>query len=529
MRQDSRQFLVPSKIASVNSIRQIEAAADASGLPYAQMMQNAGAGACRALLARVPVNSSTRVLFLIGKGNNGGDGLVMAALLSRIRQADIHLYMLAARDESDPVFRAAQDADLPMTLAADDADFATLRNLAGNADVIVDALLGIGGKPPLRPPVKAVVDTVGAATGDSRPFTLAMDCPSGMDCDAGAIDDSALPADATISFIAAKPGLLTFPAAAAVGELAIDTIGIPSGLPELRQINATLMDRAQAKSLLPARPLDGHKGAFGKAMLAVGSANYIGAAALAAEAAGRAGAGLVTVATTRPNIDIVAGDLREPTWLPLADIDGCIAESSAQTIADNAAGYSSLLVGCGLGLHESTQGFVTRLLDADSLPPLILDADALNALSRADDWWLRLPSDTIITPHAGEMARLTGLSSREIVADRWRIASEYAQRWQVVLLLKGAHTIIAAPDGQTSVVPFKTDALGTAGTGDVLAGLIAGLRAQGLSAYGCACLGAYTHAQAGIIAARNIGSSRSVIAGDVLDSLGQAFAEVEAG
>ena len=520
---------MPSKIASVDKIRQIEAAADASGLPYAQMMQNAGAAACRALLKRVPVNASSRVLFLIGKGNNGGDGLVMAALMARSRQADIRLYMLQARDDCDPVFRAARDADLPMTLAADDKDFACLSDLARKADVIVDALLGIGGRPPLRPPMRTLLETARAATRETRPFTLAIDCPSGMDCDTGEIDQAALRADATISFIAAKPGLLTFPAAASVGELVIDAIAIPPDLPELRRVSATLMDRAHAKSLLPQRPLDGHKGAFGKAMLAVGSANYIGAASLAAEAAGRAGAGLVTVATTQRNIGIVAGGLREPTWLPLADIDGNIAESSAQVITDNAAGYNALLVGCGLGLHISAQAFVARLLDADSLPPLILDADALNALSRKSDWWTRLPSDTIITPHAGEMARLTGLSSREIVEGRWRIANEYAQRWQVILLLKGAHTIVAAPNGQIRVVPFKTDALGTAGTGDVLAGFIAGLRAQGLSAYKSASLGAYIHALAGAIATRNIGSSRSVIAGDVLDALGQAFADVEAG
>ena len=516
-----------TKVASVGEVREIEAAADGQGLSYARMMQKAGAAACQALLQRVDIDESTRLLFLTGKGNNGGDGLVMARELALARGAMPHLYLLQARDESDSVYRAAREAGLPMTLAAADRDFARLRELAGKADVIVDALLGIGGIPPLRPQVRAVLDVVRSQTRDNTPFVFALDCPSGMDCDSGAIDDSALDADCTITFIAAKPGLLTFPAAAAVGELAVAPIGIPESLAEWRKLPTTLMDDALAAALLPPRPLDGHKGTFGKTMLVAGCGNYIGALALAGEGACRSGAGLVSVATTRALIDMVAGRLREATWLPLPEQDGAIAEAAAQIVAEGARGYDSLLAGCGLGLHASTQAFVARLLEARSLPPLLLDADALNALSGLPHWWLRLPPDSIITPHIGEMARLTQLSSAEIAADRWRIARECAAKWGVVLLLKGAHTLIAAPDGRISVIPFKTDALGTAGTGDILAGLIAGMRAQGLCAYDSARLGAYIHALAGTIAARQVGSSRSVIAGDALAALGQAFAAVE--
>ena len=516
-----------TKVASVRQVREIEAAADRQGISYAQMMQNAGAAACQALLERVPVDESTRLLFLTGKGNNGGDGLVMARQLALARGAKTHLYLLQTRDESDSVFQAAREAGLPMTLASADRDFARLRDLAANADVIVDALLGIGGAPPLRPKARAVLDIARSQTRESQPFVFAIDCPSGMDCDSGAIDESALDADATITFIAAKPGLLTFPAAAAVGELVVAPIGIPNSLAELRALPITLIDDSLAASLLPPRPLDGHKGTFGKTMLVAGCGNYIGAVALAGEGACRSGAGLVTVATTRALVDIVASGLREPTWLPLPSVDGAIAESAADIVAEGARGYDSLLVGCGLGLHASTQAFVARLLDAKSLPPLLLDADALNALSRLPSWWQRLPPDSIITPHIGEMARLTKLSSAEIAADRWRIARKSAAQWRVTLLLKGAHTLIAAPDGRVSVIPFQTDALGTAGTGDILAGLIAGLRAQGLNAYDSARLGAYIHALAGTIAARLVGSSRSVIAGDVLAALGQAFVTIE--
>ena len=208
-------------------------------------------------------------------------------------------------------------------------------------------------------------------------------------------------------------------------------------------------------------------------------------------------------------------------------MQGAIDESAAVLLADAAQAYNALLIGCGLGLNETTRAFVWRLLQTESLPPLIIDADALNSLSARRDWWRPLPEGAIITPHSGEMARLTGLSMGEIKADRWRVARHYAEVWSLVVVLKGAHTIVAAPDGKTSVIPFKSDALATAGTGDVLAGLIAGLRAQGASAYDSARLGAYLHALAGVMAADSAKSSRSVIAGDLLFALGPAFSLIE--
>ena len=275
---------------------------------------------------------------------------------------------------------------------------------------------------------------------ERRPFILAVDCPSGIDCDTGEADENVIAANATISFIAGKPGLFTFPAASFVGDLEISAIGIRQDLAELNQVKATLVDKPVASSLLPARPLDGHKGTFGKVMIAAGSSNYIGAIALAAESAYRAGAGLVTIAATRRLCEIVAGSLREPTWLPLPEVDGAIAERAVETVIEQVTSYDALLVGCGLGTRDSTRKFLRRLLAGRSLPPLILDADALNLLSLDTEWWTSLPADTIITPHPGELARLTSSSAHEINADRWRVARQCAEAWSVVLLLKGAHT-----------------------------------------------------------------------------------------
>ena len=538
------------KVASVRETRGIEAEADRTVLSYKQMMINAGKEASDCLQRHVEITTDTVIVFLIGKGNNGGDGLVMAHDLATRVPADIRLYLLDGRGEGDERFQVILNDGAAVTVASDDKDGGILEDWVLQANVIVDALFGIGVRLPLQGAASELMRRVndclksrelitdssavyaaqpGQMQGGPRPVVFAIDCPSGVDCDSGRSDPNTIAADITITFIAAKPGLFTFPAADNVGDLICSRIGIPQDLPQLEQIQCAVIDGALAKSILPHRPLDGHKGTFGKIMLVAGSPNYIGAAALAGESAYRSGVGLVTIATARELVKIVASHLREPTWLPLADDDGAIAESASETVAEASLAYDALLIGCGLGLHWSTRAFVWRLLNSGPLPPLIIDADALNALGQQSEWSHTLPQNTIITPHSGEMARLTGLSTRAIKADRWHTARKYAEQWDVIVVLKGAYTIVAGPKGYASVVPIKTDALATAGTGDILAGLIAGLCAQGVSAYNSARLGAYLHALAGVLATDKIGNSRSVIAGDVLAELGSAFKLVEGG
>ncbi|MCY3778820.1 MAG: NAD(P)H-hydrate dehydratase [Chloroflexi bacterium] len=537
------------KVANISEMRAIEEAADRSGISYEQMMIDAGRAASAYLQSRLMISKASVIVFLVGKGNNGGDGLVMALDLASKTAADIRLYLVEMRGARDTHFRAAVDAGIVYAVAADDAEGSILTDWIGKASAVVDALFGIGLRLPLSGRVAALIEQVSTRLnitdrsasgankiehvsgvvigGGRRPFVLALDCPSGVDCDSGDVDPCTISADATVTFIAAKPGLLTFPAAGKVGDLVVAPLGIPSTLRELERVSTSLADGELAASLLPPRPLDGHKGTFGKALLVAGSQNYIGAVALASEAACRSGIGLATVATSPELIGIVSSRLREPTWLPLRADSGAISERASDKVVAAARTYDALLMGCGLGLHESTQAFIRKVVTAAELPPLILDADALNALSQQPEWWQFFPAGTVITPHSGEMSRLTGLSTAEINSDRWNISRQYAARWNVVVVLKGAHTIVAEPEGEASVIPFKTDALGTAGTGDILAGLITGLRAQRLSAFDSARLGAYVHALAGMIAVDSVGSSRSVIAGDVLAALGTAFMRIE--
>ncbi|HLV35678.1 MAG TPA: NAD(P)H-hydrate dehydratase [Spirillospora sp.] len=525
------------KIVSVEQMRQIEAAADSSGLTYDMMMQNAGRAAARRALALLNGHSDARVTVLVGKGNNGGDGLVAARVIAEESDALVRCYLLSKRTD-DPLLEAAQQAGVHIADAEDDQGFRVLRQMVGSAHLILDALFGIGIRLPLRGEaarllqyVRNTINEVRALRPDTEiiepsnpayhtdslivPYVLAVDCPSGLDCDTGEVDHNILPADETITFIAAKPGLLAFPGAGYVGRLTVATIGVRADLPELRSANSVLADAGLIQTMLPARQVNSHKGTYGKALILAGSANYRGAVGLCAQAAYRVGAGLVTVNAPENVITSMAGHILEATWLPRTEAD-------AVTPGD----CDALLVGPGWGQSEANRALLRHLL-AQELPALVIDADGLNLLAEIPNWWEQLPPNTIITPHPGEMARLSGLSTGEIQSNRVRIAREKAAEWSVILLLKGAHTLIASPVGDLTTLPFKTDALAKAGTGDVLAGIIVGLLAQGVAPYEAAIAGGYVHGLAGELAAQRVSTSRSVLASDVSAHLAEALMRIE--
>ncbi len=563
------------KVVSVAQMREIEAAADASGMSYDTMMENAGHAAAARAMKIVAGLPDARVTVLVGPGNNGGDGLVAGRIIAQESSAVVRFYLLKRRDESDAHFKAVTDADLFVAYAEDDQQYRVLRNMVASADLVIDALFGIGAKLPFKDDAAKVLRNVNQALNERRsekpqgvtinpafpdkvsappvPYMLSLDCPSGLDCDSGELDKNAIKADETITFIAAKPGLVTFPGAGNVGKLSVAGIDIPEDLPPLKAINVTLVDAQMASMLLPVRPLDSHKGTYGKALIVAGSVNYIGAPSLAAQAAYRVGAGLVTVGAPQPVVAALAAQLAEPTWLLLPHDMGVLSEKAADLIREELPNCQALLLGPGWGRENTTRMMLTELFSVASeaqarrnrraigflsikqeaseaaekansnFPPLVIDADGLNLLSELDEWWKLLPPNTILTPHPGEMARLTKLDNQAVQSKRLEIASSKAAEWKAVVVLKGAHTIIAAPDGRTAILPFKTDALAKAGTGDVLAGTITGFLAQGSAAYDAAVAGTYVHALAGQLAAEWLGSTRSVMARDVIDSLSEAL------
>ncbi len=511
------------KIFSVAEMTAAEQAAAGAGVSYAQMMENAGKAVADAILERRNV-AGQRVTILVGPGNNGGDGLVAARYLAQAG-ADVVCYLSRARQaETDANYAQIQEMGV-LALTADlDQRYRVLHHRLNITDILVDALLGTGvtraiggdlarllrqvqmGVAERRQNLAAaaaprLTSIAGMTPPPPRPFIVAVDCPSGLNCDSGALDPLAVAADLTVTFAGPKRGHFLFPGAAACGELVVADIDIPSDLPAVQSVNLELITAAQARAWLPPRPMDGHKGVFGKAFIYAGQAQYWGAPVLAGLGALRSGVGLAALGVPQAIRATVAGQLPEATYLPLPD-ESTLGPASARFLSaeEMLAGRAALLFGPGLG---AAVDFVAELLAAAQLPPLVVDADGLNALAQLPQWPQRLPPESVLTPHPGELARLLGVPLAESKAqDRVAVTQAAAAQWGQVVVHKGAYTVAAAPDGRTAVLPFAHGALSVGGSGDVLAGIIVSLLAQNVSPFVAACLGGYLHGAAALLAAR---------------------------
>lgn len=539
------------KLVTADQMRALEQRADQSGNTFAIMMERAGTAVADALIAALVARGTRQnhVLVLVGPGNNGGDGLVCARSLYD-RGADVTLYIWKrATHGDDPNLRLCFERDIPTVHAEQDADFGKLKELVAHNSVIVDALLGTGVTRPIQGQLKDLLETVrvemvkNAAPplamltppvpgegelpfSKTRPFVAAVDLPSGLNPDTGALDPATLPADLTVTFAFPKVGQVLFPGAGAVGQLVVADIGIPSEWAADVQLEAA--GRQDVARLLPERPLNSNKGTFGKAMICAGSENYVGAAYLAGSACTRAGAGLVTVALARVIHPIIAASLHEATYVPLPDADGALVPDAVKVLVDALQGYGALLIGCGFGRRPQTVAFVQQLLASGRLPRLVIDADALYALSQTPGWSNHLePNTAILTPHPGEMSTLCGMEISAIQAERVETTRRFAAEWRQVLVLKGAQTVVGGPDGRVMLIPFATPALATAGTGDVLAGTMTALLAQKLEPFEAAVVGTYLHGLAGKIAEKEIGRAGAV-ASDLLPRLPVAMNQLRA-
>ena len=542
------------KVFTVAQMVAAEKASDAAGNSYDEMMEKAGRAVAEAIIQRRPV-SGQRVTILVGPGNNGGDGLVAGRYLAQAG-AEVTFYLYRERDpEQDINLAQVQEMSLPILLAEHDQHYRNLRSRLRVSDIVIDALLGTGVSRPIGGNLAKLMDQVGAAlreraSGGAReqggegteergsggsvtlhtltgtpahpitpsppqPYIVAVDCPSGLNCDTGALDKLSVPADLTVTFAGPKRGHFIFPGAAANGELVVADIGISLELPEVAAVQTEVVTAGRASGLLPKRRRDGHKGTFGWVLIAAGSARYWGAAALAGRAAYRTGAGLVALAVPGTIRPALATQLPEATY-PLISEQDKLGVDAAQAILAGLPTYQALLV--GPGLHDA-RPFMKALLSGENrpaLPPLVIDADGLNLLADMPGWPGRLPSSTVLTPHPGEMARLMGAPLGEVKGrDRVTLAQEKAAQWNCVVLLKGAYTVVAGPDGRCAILPFANPALATAGSGDVLSGVIVALLGQGLAPFEAAVLGGYLHAAAG----QETGLQAGLLAGEIADLL----------
>jgi NAD(P)H-hydrate epimerase len=515
------------KLVSVSEMIAIEKEADSNGLPYTQMMENAGRGIADVVEILGNENNFEEFIGLVGPGNNGGDTLVALAYLARAGWR-ARAYCVKRKIDKDVLIDRLLKSGGEVISSAEDDEYVSLMAFLGSADILLDGLLGTGIKLPLKSEISNILLAVHNILDpmEKPPFILAVDCPSGVDCDTGAAADECIAADLTLTMAAVKQGLLRLPAFEMMGELDLVDIGLSENLSAWRSIHRIVPDSEWIAEQLPWRFPDSHKGTFGTALSIAGSVNYTGAAYLSAKAAYRVGAGLVTLGVPSPLHAALAGQLPEVTWIPLPQENGFIARAGAISIIKHLDRVTAMLIGPGFGLEESTQDFVAKILES-KLPPLIVDADGLKLLSRIPDWYKKLPAQTVLTPHPGEMSILTGMSRDAIQKDREKIATNYAREWGHVVVLKGAFSVVASPDGRIAVLPFATPALARAGTGDVLAGIILGLRAQGMEAFEAAVAGAWIHGEAGLTALEVVGSSASVLAGDVLDCINDVMSEFQ--
>lgn len=473
------------KIVSVEQMRALEAAAFAAGISEAELQRMAGAAVAEEV-ARIAEGG--RVAVLVGHGNNGRDGALAAEWLLR-HGVPVDL-VLAPRHAVTPE-ELHHLRSLGASVTRSD-DRASIDGVLSAAVVGLDALAGIGAKGALREPLASMAAQLNERRAELK--VVALDLPTGIDADTGEVPGEAVWADATVTLGGVKQGLLRFPAAERVGQVIAREIGIP---PET-ELPCSVLDEATLSSLVPRRALNAHKYRFGRVLVIAGSDHFLGAPVLCAGGAARVGAGLITVASTRDVRMNVAAHLPEATFT-IQDLSASDGASAARSLEEYLQSHNSVVLGPGLGRGPSITEFVAETLRLRNPEhSLVIDADALVAIAEVTDWPRLLGPNTVLTPHTGELARLVGHDLDTSETD-WERAHRLAQQWGCVLIAKGPFTAVGNADGRADVWPRANAALATGGTGDVLAGVTAGLLAQGLTAWDAARLAVGVH---GLAAAR---------------------------
>ncbi|MGD9850795.1 MAG: NAD(P)H-hydrate dehydratase [Nitrospirales bacterium] len=486
------------------------------------LMERAGQGVVAKLIASWGSPKGHTIVIVCGKGNNGGDGFVVARLLHK-KGAKVHTILLSppkelSQDAKTMYRRLTQLA--PRTRLHIQPSPETFQALLEGGHMIVDAILGTGLTSTVREPYLSAIRLINQCSRK----VVAVDIPSGLDSDSGMVLGSAVNADLTITFGYPKVGLYLGAAIDRVGQIHVVDIGIPSKFADDLSPHIQLLTPDRVRPMIPARPLTAHKGTFGHAGIMAGSPGKTGAAAMAGLSALRIGAGLVTIASPRSVSPILEAKLLEVMTDPMPDSPkhrlGMDAYSALLSFVQH---KSALGIGPGLGVSEDTTALLIKLLPQLTIPCL-LDADALNGLARHPEVFSATKFPPILTPHPGEMARLMGegYSANTINQDRLTIATRFAQQCRAIVVLKGARTIVADPVGKMAICPTGNPGMASAGMGDVLTGIISGLLAQGLSSWDAAQAGVYIHGLAGDLAATRLGQA-GLIASDVISAIPQAL------
>ncbi|MFQ5796924.1 MAG: NAD(P)H-hydrate dehydratase [Candidatus Bipolaricaulia bacterium] len=515
------------QLATAEAMKQMDRETiEGIGVPSLILMENAGRNVVSVLRDRFLDLTDMQVAVLAGKGNNGGDGLVIARHLINWG-AEVDVFVLGEpADLSDETRTNAEILEemVPDRLKylPDESSLKQVTDAISNADIVIDALLGIGIVGAVRGFYKKAIELINIAPG----YIVSVDLPSGLETDTGHVEGVCVSADLTVTFSLPKVGQLLYPGAEYVGELVSTEIGIPQSVTKKYDSGIALLDESYIRARVPTRQPYSHKGDYGKVFLLAGSQGYTGAAALAGESALRAGAGLVYLGIPETLNPILEGKLTEVITVPLPDAgDGTFSESGLAAAEEQLKRVDVLGLGPGLSRAPGVSQLVRKLLPRVQVPTVV-DADGINVLNEGPDLLKQLSNETILTPHPGELSRLIDRKIAEIERDRVGVAKQVASDFEVILVLKGVPTVIALPSGAVFVNPTGNSGLASGGSGDVLTGMIVGLLAQGLTPSDAAIVGVYLH---GLIAdrLRETTGERAMIAGDLVRTMPEVLKTFE--
>ena len=536
------------KVVTAAEMRQIDQdTIEGIGIPGIVLMETAGSAIVHSIERHYP--TCQRIGIFAGKGNNGGDGIVIARQLAHLGR-EVHLFLVSPQEsftgEADINLQIAKrltacfgnpqtapkgrlKIEEILTNTGPDSPEKTQPSLnqIANCELFVDAIFGTGLRGTVRAPIATVIDTINNL---SIPI-LSVDLPSGLDADTGHPLGTCVQADRTVTIGLPKRGLLMNPGAEIAGKLEVVDIGFPEQVVGAQDIKVNWTTVTQASQWVPPRPPASHKGSYGRVLVVAGSTGMTGAAALASEAALRTGAGLVTLATPKHLNPILEGLLPEVMTLPLPETDaGSLAASGISSILEFAEKTNSILaIGPGLSQHPETVSLVHQLVRENRKQRLglqmVIDADGLNALAQTSEIISLLDREVVLTPHPGEMARLTNASVPTLEKDRINTAQQFASKHGLTLVFKGAPTVSADANGDVWINSTGNPGMATGGMGDVLTGVIAGLMAQGIPSQNAAALGVYLHGLAGDIVAERLGM-HGLTASDVLKAVPQAISSL---
>ncbi len=495
------------------------------GIPGPVLMENAGLQIFRFLQTILPYCDGDKIVIVAGRGNNGGDGLVIARHLWN-HGIVAQVLLLAAKDEvrGDAALnlRIAEKIGVPVSEVRSEADWKAKKKLIKEASVIVDAIFGTGlSKPAEGLYAKAIEDI-----NKTGAFKLAVDIPSGLSSDSFEIIGPAVKADVTVTLAAPKIAHVLPPAEEWVGELVVADISVPPQLFDAPRLKLELVEKRNLLKSFQKRQRDSHKGSYGHLFIIAGSVGKTGAAVMAAKAALKTGAGLVTAGTPQSCLPMVAKGMVELMTEPLAETEEkTIAAEALPRARALLKGKDALLIGPGISTQSSTAGFLAKLIPEIKLP-VVIDADGLNILSLNPELLKRLPKTAILTPHPGEFARLVGLPLRDVIKKKLELAPAFAQEHGVYLVLKGYRTLVCTPDGRTFVNPTGNPGMATGGSGDVLSGMIASFLMQDKDALQASLAAVYLHGLSGDRAAEKMGE-RALVASDLVRFLPAALKAME--